>query len=58
MYGENTVEFDAQVSVEEMEQFLPEGSPVLCLKDAQHHLMLDQPEEFIKELDLLIQKLT
>lgn len=58
MYGENTVEFDAQVSVEEMEQFLPEGSPVLCLKDAQHHLMLDQPEEFIKELDFLIQKLT
>ena len=57
MYGENTVEFDAQVSVQEMRQLLPNDSPVLCLKDAHHHLMLDQPENFIKELDALIQEL-
>ena len=57
MYGENTVEFDAQVSVNEMEQLLPKGSPVSCLSDSQHHLMLDQPINFIKELDLMIGKL-
>ena len=40
-----------------MADLLPKGSPVLGLKDAQHHLMLDQPLPFIENLDQLIQEL-
>ena len=40
-----------------MADLLPEGSPILGLKDAQHHLMLDQPLPFIENLDQLIQEL-
>ena len=43
--------------VKGMADLLPEGSPILGLKDAQHHLMLDQPLPFIENLDNLIQEL-
>ena len=35
----------------------PTGSPIIGLKDAQHHLMLDQPHTFTENLDNLIQHL-
>ena len=41
----------------EMLELLPESSPVVELKDAQHHLMLDKPLEFVDELDKMIKKL-
>ena len=56
-YGEHTVEFNARSGVKGMADLLPEGSPILGLKDAQHHLMLDQPLPFIENLDQLIQEL-
>ena len=37
-----------------MKELLPEGSSVVALEDAQHHLMLDKPLEFVDELDKLI----
>ena len=55
IYGENTMEFDTGNSIEEMKELLPEGSSVVALADAQHHLMLDKPIEFVDELDKLIQ---
>jgi pimeloyl-ACP methyl ester carboxylesterase len=55
IYGENTMEFDTGNSIEEMKELLPEGSSVVALADAQHHLMLDKPLEFVEELDKLIQ---
>ena len=55
IYGENTMEFDTGNSIEEMKELLPEGSSVFALADAQHHLMLDKPIEFVDELDKLIQ---
>ena len=55
IYGENTMEFDTGNSIEEMKELLPEGSSVVALADAQHHLMLDKPLEFVDELDKLIQ---
>ena len=55
IYGENTMEFDTSNSNEEMKELLPEGSSVVALADAQHHLMLDKPLEFVEELDKLIQ---
>jgi pimeloyl-ACP methyl ester carboxylesterase len=55
IYGENTMEFDTGNSIEEMKELLPEGSSVVALVDAQHHLMLDKPLEFVDELDKLIQ---
>ena len=55
IYGENTMEFDTGNSIEEMKELLPEGSSIISLADAQHHLMLDKPLEFVDELDKLIQ---
>ena len=55
IYGENTMEFDTGNSIEEMKELRPEGSSVVALADAQHHLMLDKPLEFVDELDKLIQ---
>ena len=49
------MEFDTGNSIEEMKELLPEGSSVVALADAQHHLMLDKPLEFVEELDKLIQ---
>ena len=40
-----------------MFELLPDSSPVVELKDAQHHLMLDKPLEFVDELDKMIKKL-
>ena len=40
-----------------MKDLLPKLSPIFGLKDAQHHLMLDQPLPFIENLDRLIQEL-
>ena len=40
-----------------MADLLPEGSPIVGLKDAQHRLKLDQPLPFIENLDQLIQEL-
>ena len=57
-YGEHTIEFNAKSGVKDMSDLLPEGSPIVGLKDAQHHLMLDQPLPFIENLDSLIQELT
>ena len=58
MYGENTAEFDTGGNaLDEMLELLPESSPVIELKDAQHHLMLDKPLEFVEELDKLIKEL-
>ncbi len=58
MYGENTAEFDVGGNaLEEMFELLPKSSPVFELKDAQHHLMLDKPLEFVDELDKMIKKL-
>ena len=58
MYGENTAEFGiGGNALEEMFELLPDSSPVVELKDAQHHLMLDKPLEFIDELDKMIKKL-
>ena len=58
MYGENSAEFDTGGNaLEEMLELLPETSPVIELKDAQHHLMLDKPLEFVEELDKLIKEL-
>ena len=54
IYGENTMEFDTGDSIKEMKELLPEGSSVVALEDAQHHLMLDKPLEFVDELDKLI----
>jgi len=54
IYGENTMEFDTGNSIKEMKELLPEGSSVVALEDAQHHLMLDKPLEFVDELDKLI----
>ena len=56
-YGEHTIEFNAKSGVKDMSDLLPEGSPIVGLKDAQHHLMLDQPLPFIENLDSLIQEL-
>ncbi len=56
-YGEKSIEFEVNPSVEQMQEILPEGSPIIGLKDAQHHLMLDQPHTFTENLDNLIQHL-
>ena len=56
IYGENTMEFDTGNSIKEMKELLPKGSSVVALKEAQHHLMLDKPLEFVEELDKLIQE--
>ena len=55
-YGEHTIEFK-EGELETMKDLLPEDSPIFGLKDAQHHLMLDQPLPFIENLDPLIQEL-
>jgi pimeloyl-ACP methyl ester carboxylesterase len=55
-YGENTIEFK-EGELKTMKDLLPEDSPIFGLKDAQHHLMLDQPLPFIENLDRLIQEL-
>ena len=55
-YGEHTIEFK-QGELQTMKELLPEDSPIFGLKNAQHHLMLDQPLPFIENLDLLIQEL-
>ena len=55
-YGEHTIEFK-EGELETMKDLLPEDSPFFGLKDAQHHLMLDQPLPFIENLDRLIQEL-
>ena len=55
-YGENTIEFK-EGELKTMKDLLPEDSPIFGLKDAQHHLMLDQPIPFIENLDRLIQEL-
>ena len=57
LYGENTMEFDTGNALEQMIELMPEGSPVVGLKDAQHHLMLDQPINFVAELDKMIKDL-
>ena len=44
-------------ALEQMIELMPEGSPVVGLKDAQHHLMLDQPINFVAELDKMIKGL-
>ena len=54
-YGENTVEFNKKSGVSKMRELLPEGSPVLALQNAQHHLMLDKPLEFVEELDKFLE---
>ena len=56
-YGENSIEFDVSQSIKQMEEILPKGSPIVGLKDSQHHLMLDQPLAFTQELDKLINDL-
>ena len=55
-YGEHTIEFK-EGELQTMKDLLPENSPIFGLKDAQHHLMLDQPIHFIENLDRLIQEL-
>ena len=55
-YGEHTIEFK-EGELQTMKELLPEDSPIFGLKDAQHHLMLDQPLPFIENLDRLIQEL-
>ena len=55
-YGEYTIEFK-EGELQTMKDLLPENSPIFGLKDAQHHLMLDQPLPFIENLDRLIQEL-
>jgi len=55
-YGEHTIEFK-EGELKTMKDLLPKDSPIFGLKDAQHHLMLDQPLPFIENLDRLIQKL-
>jgi pimeloyl-ACP methyl ester carboxylesterase len=55
-YGEHTIEFK-EGELQTMKDLLPEDSPIFGLKDAQHHLMLDQPLLFIENLDRLIQEL-
>ncbi len=55
-YGEHTIEFK-EGELQTMKDLLPENSPIFGLKDAQHHLMLDQPLPFIENLDRLIQEL-
>ena len=55
-YGEHTNEFK-EGELQTMKELLPEDSPIFGLKDAQHHLMLDQPLHFIENLDRLIQEL-
>ena len=55
-YGEHTIEFK-EGELQTMKDLLPEDSPIFGLKDAQHHLMLDQPLPFIENLDRLIQEL-
>ena len=55
-YGEHTIEFK-EGELKTMKDLLPKDSPIFELKDAQHHLMLDQPLPFIENLDRLIQEL-
>ena len=55
-YGEHTIEFK-EGELQTMKDLLPKDSPIFGLKDAQHHLMLDQPLPFIENLDRLIQEL-
>ena len=54
LYGENSIEFDVKSASQQMLDLLPQGSPIVELKDAQHHLMLDQPLAFTLELEKLI----
>ena len=49
-YGEHTIEFK-EGELKTMKDLLPKDSPIFGLKDAQHHLMLDQPLPFIENLD-------
>jgi len=53
-YGENTVEFNSKSGVSGMKDLMPQGSPIVALENAQHHLMLDRPEDFVLELEKLI----
>ena len=55
-YGEHTIDF-TEGELQTMKELLPEDSPIFGLKNAQHHLMLDQPLPFIENLDRLIQEL-
>ncbi|HIA43819.1 MAG TPA: alpha/beta hydrolase [Gammaproteobacteria bacterium] len=50
------MEFDTGDSIKEMKELLPKSSSVVALREAQHHLMLDKPLEFVEELDKLIQE--
>lgn len=53
-YGENTVEFNSKSGVSGMKDLMPQGSPIVALENAQHHLMLDRPKDFVLELEKLI----
>ena len=52
IYGDNSESFSAK-SAEYMKELQP-NLEVYALKDAQHHLFLDQPEAFMAQLNLVL----
>ena len=54
VYGEKSSLLD-QKTVTFMRSLMPEGSPVISIPEAQHHLLLDQPMAFISVTRLILQ---
>ena len=49
IYGENSELFSKR-TLEYMRELIPQDFPAIGVKDAQHHVFLDQPERFVEAL--------
>lgn len=56
LYGADTIEFERGGLVD-MARMMPRDAEMVELKDAQHHLMLDQPLTFVAAVDDLSRKI-
>ena len=56
IYGENSELFSKR-TLEYMRELIPQDFPAVGVKDAQHHVFLDQPEGFIEALRGMLAKL-
>ena len=57
IYGENSELFSKR-TLEYMRELIPQEFPAVGVKDAQHHVFLDQPERFVEALRQMLATLT
>ena len=57
IYGENSELFSKR-TLEYMRELIPQDFPAVGVKDAQHHVFLDQPERFVDALRQMLATLT